>query len=326
MATILTSARGIYDRINQRAELRYELANMRPVAHSESAVWVRSIVSFHNGGNGDANDVYISLTLPNGRITRVQVLSHEPYSAKEDDPTGEAYAISLARLAPGAEVVLIVWGTYPGKSLRLDPMVSASFAGGIAESSDRPTSLEEFKDVGARISAGGSEMVSRLYSQMRVVYEQLGVNPPATLTIYNLDSLELGENDVRNALLVSAFIIFASWLFLPKEAAGAVTGIMLGLLLWLYTDILVGIGWLGWYVPAAAGLALVLLMMVKDRRTFFQFTLIAGSAVIAAAILGISGIDLICAIRSGDACEPIRVPAGIVVPFWYIYLQVLIVG
>ncbi|HSN78189.1 MAG TPA: hypothetical protein VL334_24205, partial [Anaerolineae bacterium] len=109
LASSLTSVRGLFDRMYRRAELRYKIDSSTSSVQTTTERWSEDLISVSNGGNGDAKNVLITILAPGGRLTRSRILSTEAHVPVQSNHAVDSYAINMNRLAPGAEVSLLIW-------------------------------------------------------------------------------------------------------------------------------------------------------------------------------------------------------------------------
>lgn len=327
LATILTSARGIYDRINRRAELRYQVETTNAGILSDDEIWIEQIVQLRNGGNGDAQAVYLAVLLPGQNLTRWRVLGYEPYLIETIDNSRDSLALSMDRLASGAEISLIIWSSYPVYEKSVPVIVSAAFDGGIAESSEHLTSFEEFRTVGDILSRGIKQNKDRLGQQFdTLVTNQVITEQLTLLGVQDFDFNSFNDKQFKDAFVAAAVIVFAAWLFLSRELAGAVTAIVAGMLVWLYTDASVRIEWLSWGAVVIAAFTILQLFwsLLSKDISMRQTSILLFSTAVAYLILRHAGVTAICAIQANNACGDTRIAAGIVLTIWMLIADYLI--
>ena len=105
-------------------------------------------------------------------MTRLEIISSEPYSIMDGSIDSPQYGIQLDRLAPGAQIELIHWTrqlvlSYDPPSTR--PInATASFNGGIAEPRETATALEEVENLADWLLLGTNAILNQLVTKLKI--------------------------------------------------------------------------------------------------------------------------------------------------------------
>ena len=277
LASIFSSFRVIYDNFLKKPEVRQETVVVgSQVVEDKLASWSQRAIVVHNRGNADARNVYIQFTVPNGKITRVEPYSEEPFNELQTS-VSESRAYTLTRLASGAKILFLTW--FVSVSPTIDagsnqvfmtkaplPIVSTTFDGGTAEAGERLTALEEMQHLGKLLFDGLQSIWLRLEQKLNLsnageyivgtMLPQLGIRYTVTPASANQDML--------GALVAIGMLAGFAWLLLNRVWAGLITATFSGLFLWLYLDLKVDVFWL--VVPLMLGIAaLFTSKSVKER-------------------------------------------------------------
>jgi len=260
LATIFTSARGVYDIFLPKPEVRKDIVQLGDDVFHRDKIWFQRAIIIHNRGNDDAKNVSIKCFLPNGEITRLEIISDEDYSVSKPENGSEFCSCSLARLAAGSKIIILAWGTVSSTGRKSDqeaamPIVSASYDGGIATKSDKLTALEEIEEVGNTLKRGANAIVQQLNRKTRadaILHQLTNVILPS-LGIYFVSGPATTSADFGSALLATSMLMVTAWLLLPRAWAGLLIALFFSLLIWLFVDFwVVAIIWLS--VPLFLGI------------------------------------------------------------------------
>ena len=97
LASVFSSARGIYDRFLRKPEVRKDVVQLGQDVRLGNQLWIQRAIIIHNRGNDDARNVQIKCLFPNGMITRIIVISEEEYSEISDSNSTKSCTYSLPR-------------------------------------------------------------------------------------------------------------------------------------------------------------------------------------------------------------------------------------
>ena len=259
LASVFSSARGIYDRFLRKPEVRKDVVQLGQDVRLGNQLWIQRAIIIHNRGNDDARNVQIKCLFPNGMITRIIVISEEEYSEISDSNSTKSCTYSLPRLAAGSKFSLLLWVTsssmipnYPPKAI--DPIVSASFDGGVAVSSDKPTALEEVQGIWLIINNGLRAIIRRFDAKIQpglvIQHLTLSLLPLWGIHVYNNTNL---DNREINSAFVSVLLLMATaWLLLSRIWAGLFIALLFSLFVWLFFDVYLDTIWL--LIPCILGL------------------------------------------------------------------------
>jgi hypothetical protein len=116
-SSFLPWTRGLYNEIFPQPELR--ISQFAPVIDGQIGTdwWYQRVSVVENRGNSAANQVYVSASVPSGRISRFSVFADYPYEVHPSSDTSRGYLlITLDKLAPGARVIVYLWGSQNASS------------------------------------------------------------------------------------------------------------------------------------------------------------------------------------------------------------------
>lgn len=259
LASIFSSAQGIYDKFLRKPEVRKETIKLGHDVHHENRIWIQRAIIIHNRGNEDAKNVQIKCQVPNGEITRLNLISEEDYLINEIEGSSNICSYSLSRLAAGSKVVVLVWSTVStvnlaDKQKSVMPIVSASFDGGIAVSSDRPTALEEIQGIGNTLTKGIDIITQQLNkkTQVDLITQQLVSTLLPLWGIYFIGGTVMSNTDVRNVLITAFMLISIAWLLLPRVWASLLIAGLISLIIWLFVGIWIAAIW--FTIPIVLGI------------------------------------------------------------------------
>lgn len=330
LATIFVSARGIYDRFLQKPELRYSLIPISNDFYEEDVVWIQRVALLENKGNADASNVFITLFMPSGVIGRINIYSDESYESTFSKHEDKTVLIKVPRLAQGASIRIFVWanhltsiyGTIEQPKLQM----YVAYDGGIAEARGTPTALEEIKNLGDLIGSGFLAIYRRFDNEigLTLLSDIIYINLPS-FGVYDVSFAPMPE-DFKAAIISLAIVSACVWLLIRREWAGFIISILLGFLLWLYTDFTVNIIWLALstFLTTIAALA-----TASNKEAAILLTVVIVSFTI---MMNYTWLDQwVCiggfsfAVTQILNCVPVRIPGGIMIGFFIISLYTFIV-
>ncbi len=306
--------RGIYDHFLGRPEVRYEITSQSTDIVAGGEYWLQRTVRVNNGGNGDAKNVRVQIAIPGSQITRLKIMSEEAYSTPEEQELLDdgASTLALDRLAAGAQVVITVWAVISSHIDHPEIAISATFDGGSAESSQRPTALEEIHLLADTFARGLRTLWLRLSARFAFpsLYRDASSRFP------------LADTEFREAFLATAILLVGAWLLLPRHLAAVLFAFAGGGFAFLFLDFWVS----STTLVIATILAIVALLFTRSNRE--RLVLVGGTILTwfwvidrqCLATLLPNNLSLGLAI---PACVPLEVPGGI----WLGYgLMVLYLG
>ena len=257
LATIFSSARGIYAIFLKQPEVRKEIIQLGDDVRDGQKIWLQRAIIVHNRGNDDANNVKIKCLLPNGKISRLEVISDEDYSISDIEHGSADCAYSLVRLSAGSKIVILMWAAVPlaNDQKTVMPFVSASYDGGVAVSSEKPTALEEVGGIGNTLKQGVNVIAQQFRAKISAdeKLQQLTTKILPSIGIYFGNTPIVNGSDFKSALIAVFMLIVIAWLLLPRAWAGLFAASSLSLLVWLFVNVeAVAIIWLT--VPFVLGI------------------------------------------------------------------------
>jgi len=119
------------------------------------------IYTFENRGSKSASEVYLSVVVPTGRVTRYDFICQEPYTVSETLLPSGRLGISLERLGPRAKAALYVWSA-TGRETPSPVEISVTARDGTIESFAQPTATEEVESYVRFVERIGQEIVHLL--------------------------------------------------------------------------------------------------------------------------------------------------------------------
>lgn len=325
LATIFVSARGIYDRFLQKPELRISIFSIGKDFYEKDGAWIQRGIIVENQGNADATNVLITSFMPNGIVSRIDINSDERYLIEYSGYDSRNAWIDVPRLAQGGAVRILLWGKYlvPIDSIieQPQPQIHVAYDGGVAESRDTPTALEEIKNLGDLVTSGFVAMYIRFDNQIGFTMISNAIyNNLARFGIYDISYGKI-PNDFRAALVSSIIISGCCWLLLSRGWAGLLIASLIGLLLWLYTDFTVNIVWLAFAVLLTTVSAL--LTDNEKEAAILSAVLAIGLTILYTftypeqwACIGFNNFSWIEMFN----CVPVHIPGSITIGFFIVNL------
>jgi len=147
LASQFSWVRVIYDQIPflTRPELRAQV--FAQDARLGTEWWIQRMAVIKNLGNKAAYETLINIFVPNGRITRYQVISDQYYSIDETTNLSEGkLRVSVAEMPPGAKITIYLWAVQPARRPSPEVEITAVHSSGSAKAADTPTPIDEFRD------------------------------------------------------------------------------------------------------------------------------------------------------------------------------------
>jgi len=164
-----------------------------------------------NLGNAPAQNVFMHVFLPSGRITRYNVVSQELYRVKENKLSEGEIGIWLDRLGSGAAVSIYIWGVQSGTSQGLID-ISVTSDRGCAFPDDKPTVIEEVKSYGDFI-------IQEFLAGIRYILEQEDIRSLRDFPFVQRILFLAQNRDFQAAIIAMALIVGGCWLFLGRRSA-----------------------------------------------------------------------------------------------------------
>ena len=179
-----------------------------------------------NLGNAPAQNVFMHVFLPSGRITRYNVVSQELYRVKENKLSEGEIGIWLDRLGSGAAVSIYIWGVQSGTSQGLID-ISVTSDRGCAFPDDKPTVIEEVKSYGDFI-------IQEFLAGIRYILEQEDIRSLRDFPFVQRILFLAQNRDFQAAIIAMALIVGGCWLFLGRRSALIAIGILIMFFIILY--------------------------------------------------------------------------------------------
>lgn len=303
LATHISFMRGIYDRLLTRPEVRKEVLTPTNDIILDDKVWIQRAIIFQNRGNGDAKNVYLQFVVPDGKITRLEIVSEEAYTLPITPTLNSGSAsLSLERLAAGARVSVYLWASVSSSRSKADCLTSATFDGGIAESSDQPTALEEIRNIGSYVTRGLNRLGGRLQSLLM----------PTEAYAFFHSWFPIENQDFREITISILLLLFGSWVVLRRNWFAVMVAVLCGLFILLFADF-----WVNSSVLFIL-MALSVIPLVFTRSGTERVILIAGAALVWSMIIEHPCLEQLAASGQGSgwlSCVPHRIPGGIAVGY-----------
>lgn len=288
----------IVHRVYGQPELRVHRTVDSVTSPSSTQTWMQVRAWVSNKGHARADNVYVQVSVPGGRITRYAILSEEPYQLEEDNPSESGLAISMDRLAPGASVLVQLWAM---SSRPTDVEFSAVSNEGRAAASRKPTSDEEAK-----------APVQFLLGGLKTSWNDLITKDPWRSIVQRLDavvSLSTTLETVRfwHDVLLLLAISTLCWLFLSRHVGPLIVGIMAAVFSSLWFDFGI-IGTVVVYTLVGVILIELVFLLHSKPQVARVCVLFVASAMLIGLVAGQGGIDNLF-IRMAE----MHLPLGIVV-------------
>ena len=258
LASVFVSARGIYDIFIKRPEVRVAVLPIGELAIISNTTWSQHAVVVHNRGNESAKNLFVNIRVPKGEIVRTNILSDESYESVGAQ-LGISSAYTITRLAPGARFITVLWHSSPTPKVStsdrrtIKPLVSVAFDGGVAESAQVPTALEEMQGIGQITSTGLLSIFERLDDRLNLSSTWIN-SVQSSLPQFGIEwstNDEVPPHEFWGAIISIAIIAGLGWLLLPRAWAGLVTAGLVGVFLWLYLDSRIDTIWM--FAPIVIG-------------------------------------------------------------------------
>jgi hypothetical protein len=232
LATRFEWAKGIYDRVFASPELRIHQYAPDSDVVLDQEVRFQRVILLQNRGRKAAVEVYISVSVPQGRISRYDIASQEAYTvtASSHLDTG-SLSISLPRLAPEATIAIYVWGA---SSIARDDLVLASAVAdsGVAKPLGNPTALEESEGYAVRIAGAIREAYHSLRAQPRVQTAHQALSSKMPAAARNL----LSDVDFTSMAVAALILVGLTWLFWSRTAVISLLAVVGTVFTWLFFD------------------------------------------------------------------------------------------
>jgi hypothetical protein len=211
IASLLPWTKGIYDHIFPRPELRITESSPSQDSQAGNKWLYQRVAVVENRGNSTANQVYVTASLPGGRINKYEVFADHPYTVHPNTDISRGYLVlALDRLSPGARITVYLWGSRV-EYMQSNRMFAAVYDAGSAPSTGEPSSEEQIRGFIDMILANFEESLTWIFGDI---------------------SIPIPE--VPSHLVISAITLAVlAWLFLDSVQAALVHGGLVSGMCWL---------------------------------------------------------------------------------------------
>lgn len=211
IASLLPWTKGIYDHIFPRPELRITESSPSQDSQAGNEWLYQRVAVVENRGNSTANQVYVTASLPGGRINKYEVFADHPYTVHPNTDISRGYLVlALDRLSPGARITVYLWGSQV-EYMQSSRMFAAVYDAGSAPSTGEPSSEEQIRGFIDMILANFEESLTWIFGDI---------------------SIPIPE--VPSHLVISAITLAVlAWLFLDSVQAALVHGGLVSGMCWL---------------------------------------------------------------------------------------------
>jgi len=211
IASLLPWTKGIYDHIFPRPELRITESSPSQDSQAGNKWLYQRVAVVENRGNSTANEVYVTASLPGGRINKYEVFADHPYTVHPNTDISRGYLVlALDRLSPGARITVYLWGSRV-EYMQGNRMFAAVYDAGSAPSTGEPSSEEQIRGFIDMILANFKESLTWIFGDI---------------------SIPIPE--VPSHLVISAITLAVlAWLFLDSVQAALVHGGLVSGMCWL---------------------------------------------------------------------------------------------
>jgi len=249
IATFFAPARGVYDQFLKKAEVRHELIELEDSGIADPRQSTRALL-VENKGNVDAKNIRLQYSLLSGQLLSTKIVSDEAYSISSSETTSNTLVVSLPRLSPGAQFIMLSESkegdsTRPIETLLPSPYISVAFDGGVSLPSTDPTALESVENLGWSVQRGLVVMQEGVTEKTNArTLRSMTLNVLPVFGIDDFAGLPFANEQFRDALISVLLIVFLSYFLMPRAWAGLLTAILLGTLLWVFSDFTMNVIWL----------------------------------------------------------------------------------
>jgi hypothetical protein len=227
IASLLPWTRGIYDHIFPRPELRITESSPSQDSQAGNKWLYQHVAVVENRGNSTANQVYVTASLPGGRINKYEVFADHPYTVHPNTDISRGYLVlALDRLSPGARITVYLWGSQV-EYMQSNRMFAAVYDAGSAPSTGEPSSEEQIRGFIDMILANFEESLALIADK---------VIGPEGIRNHELafGDISIPIPEVPSHLVISAITLAVlAWLFLDSVQAALVHGGLVSGMCWL---------------------------------------------------------------------------------------------
>jgi hypothetical protein len=233
IASLLPWTRGIYDHIFPRPELRITESSASQDSQTGNEWLYQRVAVVENRGNGTANQVYVTASLPGGRINKYEVFADHPYTVHPNTDISRGYLVlALDRLSPGARITVYLWGSRV-EYKQSSRVFAAVYDAGSAPSTGEPSSEEQIRGFIDMILANFEESLTWIADN---------VIGPEGIRNHELafGDISIPIPQVPSHLVISAITLAVlAWLFLDSVHAALVHGCLVSGMCWLLVPLTV---------------------------------------------------------------------------------------
>jgi hypothetical protein len=229
--------RGIYDHIFPRPELRITVSDplQKRQAGRESLCQRAAVVE--NRGNSTANEVYITVSVPSGQITKYGVFADHPYSVHPNTDVSRGYLmLALDRISPGGRVEVFLWGSGI-EHVPITEIFAAVHDTGSAPRRGEPSSEEQIRSFVDVILANFEKSLD--WAKENIIGSEGIRNHELTLGKISIPIPQIPSHLVTSTVALA----FLAWLFLDTTRAAIIHGALVAGLWWLLVPTVVIPSW-----------------------------------------------------------------------------------
>ncbi len=233
IASLLPWTKGIYDHIFSGPELRITESSPSQDRQVENKWLYQRVAVVENRGNSTANQVYVTTSVPGGRIDKYEIFADHPYTVHPNTDVSRGYLVlSLDRLSPGAKITIYVWGSRVENGLS-GRMFAAVYDAGSAPITEEPSSEEQIRNFTDMLLANLAESLA-LVKEKVIGPEGIRNNELA------FGDISVSIPQIPSHLTISAITLaFLAWLFLDSARAALVHGGLAFGICWLIVPLIV---------------------------------------------------------------------------------------
>ena len=228
LSSIFPWTKGLYDEIFPQPELR--ISQFIPVQDGRLGTewWYQRIAVVENRGNSTAKEIYISVSVPSGRISRYNIFADYPYLVHQSSSTSQGYLmLTTGELAPGARVIVYLWGSQNIDSQSAEISFAAVHASGSALRSTERSSTEQIQDIVDQAIAS-FKLTGDFIVNNEKIRNLRGVNNQGIYFIIP---------PIPSYVAIVAFTIaFLAWVFLEPVKTAIIYGVIVVGIYWLTVE------------------------------------------------------------------------------------------
>jgi len=183
-----------------------------------------------NRGNSTATQVYVSASVPGGQITRYQVFADHPYTVHPNTDTSRGYLIlALDSLAPGAKIVVYLWGSQVTYSSGGEISIAAVHDKGSAPISTELSSEQQIEDIVDKVLISFKESFTFVASSKKIQ----DLASALQIQGFNVSLMQIPPSLAFSLTIATITLAFLAWLFLDSVKAALIHGGLAAGICWL---------------------------------------------------------------------------------------------